>query len=259
MKQGLGVVLLVALVTMSGCGAVKEAGKVKDLASGKTAKKIQDFQKRSEAAAKLTYTADYEGQSKGNQPEKVHIAQKPPKSIYSQGDTQVIDDGSKTYICSPDGNTPPKIQCLESGPSGVNPQGFTQVLSSTAVFAGLTALAIIPGVNVKESTRSVAGENLDCISIEANKKKFESCVTKDGILGFTDDGDGNVFTLTSFKRSASDSDFKLPGKAVTQQDLIDQATSTTSTTSTTEDRSTTTTSEDTTTTTVDDSTSTTGG
>jgi hypothetical protein len=256
MKKGFGVVLLIALVTMSGCGAVKEAKKVKDLASGKTGKKIEEFQKRSEAAAKLVYTADYEGQSKGNKPEKVHIAQKPPKSLYSQGDTEIIDDGSKTYICSPDGNTPPKIQCLESGPSGVNPQGFTQVLSSTAVFAGLTALAIIPGVNVKESTRSVAGENLDCISIEANKKKFESCVTKDGILGFTDDGEGNVFTLTSFNRSASDSDFKLPGKAVTQQDLIDQATSTTSTT---QDRSTTTTSEDTTTTTVDDSTSTTEG
>src|SRR5437762_3234626 len=52
MKKGLGVVLLVALVTMSGCGALKEAKKVKNLASGKTAKEIEDFQKRAELAAK---------------------------------------------------------------------------------------------------------------------------------------------------------------------------------------------------------------
>src|SRR3954467_10919566 len=257
MHKGFGVVgLVVALVGGTSCGAISEAKKIKDVASGKTAKRIQDFEKRAEAAKALTYTVDYEGRSKGDKPEKIHIAQKPPKSVYQQGDSTFVDDGKTTFVCTPDSNSGGKIQCLESGPSGANPQGFVQALSVTGVFAGLTALAIIPGISVKDTNRDIAGEKVDCVTIESTRKdakgKFESCVTKDGILAFTDDGDGNVFTMTSFKRSASDGDFKLPGPAVTSQDLLNQSSSTTtarSTTTTTEESTTTTTSEDTTTTT----------
>ena len=39
---------------------------MKDLASGKTAKEIEDFQKKAEAAQKLTYTAKYDSVSPGN-------------------------------------------------------------------------------------------------------------------------------------------------------------------------------------------------
>ena len=249
-------VLTVALILTPGCGALNTARKVKDIASGKALKRVEDYQKRAEAGTKLTFTADYEGRSKGNQPEKIHIAQKPPKSLYQQGDTTVVDDGTKVFICSPDASNSSKIQCLDSGAHGTSPQGFVALLSTTTVFAGLSALAIVPGIDVKETKRDVAGEKLDCIKASKGNDHIESCVTKDGILGFTDDGSGNIFTLTSFKRSASDSDFKLPGKIVTQQDLIDQATSTTSTT---EDRSTTTTSEDTTTTTEESTTTTSEG
>ena len=258
MHKGFGVVaLVVALIGGTSCGAISEAKKIKDVASGKTAKRIEDFEKRAETAKTLTYTVDYEGRSKGDKPEKIHIAQKPPKSFYQQGDSTFIDDGKTTYLCTPDSNSNGKIQCLESGPSGANPQGFVQALSVTGVFAGLTALSIIPGITVKDTNRDIAGEKTDCVTIESTRKndkgKFESCVTKDGILAFTDDGDGNVFTMTSFKRSAADSEFKLPGPAVTAQDLLNQSTSTTAprATTTTTEESTTTTSEDTTTTTED--------
>ena len=264
MHKGFGVVaLVVALIGGTSCGAISEAKKIKDVASGKTAKRIQDFEKRAEAAKTLTYTVDYEGRSKGDKPEKIHIAQKPPKSVYQQGDSTFIDDGKKTFLCTPDSNSGGKIQCLESGPSGANPQGFVQALSVTGVFAGLTALAIVPGITVKDTTRTIAGEKVDCVTVESTRKvakgKFESCVTKDGILASNDDGEGNVFTMTSFKRSAADSEFKLPGPAVSPEDLLNQSTSTTApprTTTTTED--TTTTTEDTTTTT-EDTTTTTGG
>ena len=265
MKKGIGVGLIVALVALSGCGAIGEAKKIKDVASGKTAKQIEDFQKRADKAKTLTYTVEYQGtSSNGSKSEKIFIAQKPPKSVYKQGDSTIIDDGSKTFVCSPDSSTN-QTQCLESGPSGASPQGFVQALSVTGVFAGLTALAIVPGITVKNSSRNIAGEKVDCVSVESTRKndkgKFESCVTSDGILAFTDNGDGDVFTMTSFKRSASDSDFKLPGKAVTTQDLLNQATSTTtSTTSTTEATTSTTTADDTSTTsTSEDTTSTTGG
>jgi hypothetical protein len=182
-----------------------------------------------EAAAKLTYTAEYDSTS-GGKTEKLRIVQKPPKSRYEQGGSIVINDGSKTVVCSDDSSSG-KPQCLDAGADsgGGSVASFTQVFNAPTLFAGLSVLAIVPGVKVTESKKTLAGQSLDCVKVDVSseKKSAESCVTSDGVMGFWDGGDGNTFTLTQFSRSASDSEFTPPSQPVTQQQLLDQATSTT--------------------------------
>src|SRR5436190_5616065 len=225
MKRGIAALTVCSFLLTAGCSAGSTLSKVKDLASGKTAKEIEDFQKKAEAAQKLTYTAKYDSVSPGNKTEKITIAQKPPKSRYEQGDSLLIDTGSRTVSCSPDNG---KTQCIDLGPSGASPAAFTQLFNAPALLGTLSVLAIVPGVAVTHPTKNLAGESLDCVKISVAKenKSVESCVTKDGVLGFYDGGDGNTFSLTSFSRSASDKDFEPPVKPQSTQDLVNQATST---------------------------------
>lgn len=218
-------VAVTMLVFSGGCSAISTANKVRNLANGKTAKEVEDFQKRAEAASKLTYSAEYDSKSSNNSTEKIRIVQKPPKSLYVQGDSRLINDGSRTIQCSPEGSDSKKVQCLDLGIGGTNVGAFTQIFSAPALLQSLSVFAILPGVSVNKSTKNLAGENLDCVRIEVSKDKkhVESCVTSDGVMGFYDDGDGSTFTLTSFKRSASDKDFDAPVKPVTPDELAKQA------------------------------------
>jgi hypothetical protein len=216
-----------SLLVLSSCSAGSALKTVKDIASGKTAKDIQAFEDKTKQAQQLTYTAEYVTTSSGKQDgDKIKIVQKPPKSRYEQGDEVVIDNGSRTITCSPDSSNNNAQQCLDIGPSGTNPTAFTLLFSAPAVLAALSVFAILPGVNVSHPSKTLAGETLDCVQISKDNKHIESCVTKDGVLGFYDTGDGDTFSLTSFKRSASDKDFDPPAKVVTTQDLVNQATST---------------------------------
>lgn len=233
MRKSLFGVAIVGLLATSGCSALSTANKVRNIANGNTVKEVEEFQTRAEAAKKLTYTAEYDSKSSGNsKAEKIRIVQKPPKSLYAQGESLFIDDGKRTITCSPDSSQGNKMQCIDVGASGANPGAFTQILSAPALLQSVALIAVLPGVSVKKSTRNLAGENLDCVRIEVDNKHAESCVTSDGVMGFYDGDDGNTFTLTSFKRSASDKDFDAPAKAVTAEELSkqlpDQVTSTTS-------------------------------
>jgi hypothetical protein len=250
-----GIALVVLLALTGGCST---ASKVRNLANGTSAKRIAKFSQRLETAQKLVYTADYESKDSGGKSEKVHVVQKPPKSAFTSGDTTIINDGQDTFTCGPQ-DSGKGVQCIKTTGTGGNGSlaGFTQGLSGAAVVGALSAAAIVPGFDAKESTRDVAGQHLDCVSVKAGKdeKSPEYCVTADGILGFVSDEKGNVFTLTSFQKSASDSEFTPPGKVVTPEELANQSTSTTtssSTTSTTE-ATTSTTEETTSTTTLDTS------
>jgi hypothetical protein len=226
-----GIALVVLLSLTSGCSA---ASKVRNLANGTAAKRIEKFSQRLQTAQKLVYTADYESKDSSGKSEKVHVVQKPPKSAFTSGDTTIINDGQDTFTCGPQ-DSGSGVQCIKTVGTGGNGSlaAFTQGLSGAAVVGALSAAAIVPGFDAKESTRDVAGQHLDCVSVNENGKHPEYCVTADGILGFVNDESGNVFSLTSFKKSASDSEFTPPGKVVTPEDLANQATSTTTSTSTT--------------------------
>src|SRR5581483_6046381 len=107
-------------------------------------------------------------------------------------------------------------QCLKAAGAGgaSSLAGVATALSGAGVVAALSAAAIVPGFDAKQSTRDLAGQHLDCVTItkSADNKHPEYCVTQDGILGYVADDSGSTFSLTSFKKDASDSDFTPPGK-----------------------------------------------
>lgn len=228
------------MVVLGGCGAAKD---IKDAAEGvKNAEKdTKELEARLARSKDLTYTATYEVKSKDSKTEEIVVAQKPPKSSYSQGETQLIDDGQKVISCTkPSG----KDQCVEVGPhtdAGIYGAGAGLGFGfafNPATFVGLyTTAAIVPGVEAGKSSRNIAGQDSECVSIKVTRgtdsgQGFEGCTTNDGIFTYSDDGDGNVVTLKKFDKSASDSTFEPPAKVQTQQDLINDATSSTSRSST---------------------------
>lgn len=284
MKRTLAFPVALALLTSSACGAVSNAAHVahgiSNIANGKLPKQLQDFDAKAKAAQTAVFTAEYKetttsgGTSSTDKNQNIVIVQKPPKSKYQQGDSLLIDDGKNEISCGPTGDNN-KEQCLIIGPStgtnglGTGVAGFTQAFSLPAIITAFEVAAIVPGISFHNTTRDVAGQHLDCVTLDVHQNgknnHSEYCETKDGILGYVDNGDGDVFSLASYSTGVSDSDFTPPATPKTQQELINEATSTTeepSTTSTTAastDTSTTDTSTtDTTPTTVSGDTTTTG-
>jgi len=222
-----------AVVLMGGCGAAHD---IKDAANGiKNAEKDgKELEARVARSKQITYTATYDRKGKDGKTEEIAIAQQPPKSSYKAGDTQVIDDGQRVISCSKSSG---KVECVDLGPhtdAGVyGVGGAFSFAFNPASFVGLyTAAAIIPGVDAGRSTREVAGQKSSCVSIKISSgnekgKSFEGCTTDDGVFTFSDDGEGNVVTMTKFEKRASDSSFTPPAKVRTQQQILDDATSTT--------------------------------
>ena len=238
----------VGAVGLAACGG-GTAGKIRNLANGTTAKRIASFQSKLESAQKLEFTADYESKDSSGKTEKIHVAQKPPKSSFTSGETTIINDGKDTFTCTPSGSGSSDTQCVKTTGTGAGGSlaGFTQALSGAAVVGALSAAAILPGVDAKQTTRDMAGQHMDCVVITkgGGNTHPEYCITQDGILGYVADDSGNVFSMTSFKKSTDESEFRPKGKVVSPEDLANQATSTTVTT---EESTTTTTEEETTTT-----------
>jgi len=253
--RGRALIGAAAIVLIGGCGAARN---IKDAADGikDAAKDSKDLEARVAKSKEITYTATYESKSKDGRTEEVVITQRPPKSSYKQGDSQIIDDGLRVISCSKSSG---KTECVDVGPhtdAGVYGMGGAFSFAfNPASFIGLyTAAAIIPGVDAGRSTRDIAGQASKCVSIKLSAgsdkgKSFEGCTTEDGVFTFSDDGEGNVVTLTKFEEQASDASFTPPATVRTQQQIIDDATSTTRTTgssSSTSSSSTSTTSADTT-------------
>jgi len=226
----------VAIVLVGGCSAARN---VKDAADGirDAAKDSKDLEARVAKSKEITYTATYESKTKDGRTEEVVITQRPPKSSYKQGDSQIIDDGRRVVSCAKSNG---KTECVDVGPhtdAGVYGMGGAFSFAfNPASFIGLyTAAAIIPGVDAGRSTRDIGGQSSKCVSIRLSAgsdkgKSFEGCTTDDGVFTFSDDGEGNVVTLTKFEKQASDASFTPPASVRTQQQIVDDATSTTNTT-----------------------------
>lgn len=250
MRTRLAFPVALVFVASTACGAVSNAAHVahgiSNIANGKLPKQLQDFDAKAKAAQTAVFKAEYKetktGGSSSDQNQTITIAQKPPKSKYQQGDSLLVDDGKNEITCSPSGSNN-KQQCLIVGPSngtnglGTGVAGFTQAFSLTGIVAAFEVAAIVPGISFHNTTRDLAGQHLDCVTLDVKKdgknSHSEYCETKEGILGYVDNGDGDVFSLSSYTSDVSDSDFTLPAPAKTTQELIDEATSTTETPSTT--------------------------
>jgi hypothetical protein len=243
-----------AAVGSTGCSVVSGVSKAAHVANALSHldKDSQKIDAQLKASQHLTYKATYQattadGKEKGD---SVVYEQKPPKGAYKANGFTFIDDGQNAINCSQglDPSRPDAIGCLSTpgaaGAPGAGSQaagGGFFLFSSVAVLAGFEALAIIPGISVSHGSRDVAGQHTDCAKLsgksDGKEEHFEVCTTADGILGYYDDGSGDVFSLTDFTKSVSDADFVPPATPITQQELqqraLDQATSTTSTSSTT--------------------------
>ena len=251
-----GIALVVAVAILGSCGGT--AAKVKNLATGASTGDVQKVLQQVQNAQKLVFTADYQSTDSGGKSQTIHVAQKPPKSIFKTNDATVINDGTNTYTCSASGSNN-EIQCLKTagGASG-SAAAVATALSGAAVVTALSAAAVLPGFDAKQSTRDIAGQHLTCVTItkSASNTHPEYCITQDGIIGYVADDSGTTFSLTSFKKDVSDSEFTPPGKVVSPDDIANQATSgatsttvTTATTDTTNSSDTTSTSDTTDTTT----------
>lgn len=223
------------------CGPAKD---IKDAADGirSVGKDSEALQARLDRSKGLTFTATYEVKGASGAVEEVVIAQSPPKSSYRQGDTQLIDDGKRIYSCSKDdnGSGTKTTQCLDIGAhsedgiygagAGV---GFGLAFSPVAFIALYSAAAIIPGVEAGKSTRDIAGQSSECVSIKVTRgsdkgSAFEGCTTDDGVLSYSDSGDGKeAVTLKKFEKRADNAAFTPPAKPRTPEQLLEDSTSTT--------------------------------
>lgn len=209
----------VAVVVGTGCNAARD---IKDAAQGLSnlETNAKELEARLARSKELTYTATYERTGTDGRTEEVVIAQKPPKSMYRQGETLLVDDGQTIFSCSKsDGND----RCekvgdhTEDGIYGAG-LGFGFAFSPAAVLGLYTTAALTPGVEAGKSSRDIAGQRSECVSVRFTEgsekdKRFESCTTDDGIFSFSDDGEGNVVTLTRYEKDAADSLFALPDQA----------------------------------------------
>lgn len=236
MRKVLGSVICggVALLLLSGCGAI---GDVKDAAEGlkNAGDDVKDLEAKLARSREVTYTATYEVKSKDGKTEEIVVAQKPPKASYTQGETQLIDDGTRVVSCTKNSGT---TECVEVGPhtdTGIYgvAAGFNFAFNPVTFIGLYTTAAIVPGVDAKRDTREIAGQKSECVSFKFTRgsdagKGLEGCTTEDGIFTYSDDSEGDIVTLTKFERSADDSRFTPPARVRTQQDIIDDATSSTS-------------------------------
>jgi hypothetical protein len=246
-----------AIVLLTSCSAINNA---KDAAKGlaNASKDAEEMQARLEKSKTLTYSAIYSVKKPGSPDETITLTQKPPKSAYKQGDTLFVDDGSKLYTCT---KSDGKDQCVETGPhtdNGIFAGGLGfGFLFNPAQFTGLyVAAAIVPGVNASKSSREVGGLQSDCTKLDFTEgtdkgKSLEGCTSTDGIFTYSHATDSTEVLLTKYSSSVSDSAFELPAKAQTQEDIIRNATSSTSSSSTSSSSSTTSTTEASTTSTSD--------
>ena len=257
---------------VTGCSAVnkaRDAAKAVN-ALGKLPKDVEDLDAKIQAAQKLTYKAEYSSAKTGDSTvTSLRVSQKPPNFKWEQGEATFFQDAQFFYNCSKGlAGDQRQVACLKTpAPSdGTSANGFAFGLNVVSILATVRILAIIPGVTVTKGNRDEAGQHLDCVAIRSTRDKqdqtLEECTTADGILGYFDDGSGSVFKLSSFSKDVSDGDFRLPGKAFTQEELQAEqlrqaATTTTEPTTTTAEETTTTSEEATTTTTTEETTTTT--
>ncbi len=225
--------VVAAWLLVAGCRAARD---VNDAAqgTGDITKDARELEARLARSKDLTYTATYERRGADGTIEELVIARKPPRSMYRQGETLLVDDGEKVVSCSKDGGGD---RCSEVGSStdaGVYgaASGVGFAFNPAAVLGLYTTAALVPGVEVSRSSRDIAGQPSECASLRFTRgseqgKRFESCTTEDGIVAFWDDGEGSVVTLTKYERDAGDPLFAPPAGVGSPQDPAEGTTSTT--------------------------------
>jgi hypothetical protein len=211
---GVAGVALAGVVVSPGAWAGIEAKAKPKSANPNTGAISNELKSLSSSLAKVqkrTFKAVYTlTSSTGN--ETVTVEQRPPKSLYSFGNSgSMIDTGTTTYFCS---TSTGQATCIpESG--GSNPLAPLLGLfsPSTARSALQTAQAEVAakmhGYTVSFSSGTFAGQASKCASVSGPSGSGKYCVTNSGILASLTSTSGG-FRLTSYSSSVPSSDFSLP-------------------------------------------------
>jgi hypothetical protein len=148
--------------------------------------------------------------------------QLPPKYLFSIGGTgasDIIDTGTKTYLCSGPSGHP---YCYTYSSTTVNPfAGLLDLITGASVITEIHSLqsglaAKLAGVHVNFSSQTFAGQPSECVSGTYKGNSFKYCVTNSGVMAYAGGSGGSSYgslSLTSYSTSASASDFALPAGA----------------------------------------------
>ncbi|HXX89761.1 MAG TPA: hypothetical protein VEI83_06025 [Acidimicrobiales bacterium] len=216
--------LVLGACTSSGSGSSSSSSTSSSSSSSSSAggsslsSEIQALSSKIQSGKGATFKATYTSTGGSSSSQTIVFEQKPPKTFFSSGTGEMINDGTTTYFCDTS-NTPPT--CISSSTSS-NP-----LASLIGIFSGATVTAFLQtaqaqaaahaaGYNLSYSDGTFAGQPSKCISATGPQGSGKYCVTDSGIIAYVDSGNGNVFQLTDYTTNVSDSDFTLPAGATTQ-------------------------------------------
>jgi hypothetical protein len=227
-------VLSLSLV-VAGCGGT--IGKVINAvhAMANAAGSLKDLQSEIQKGEKASYEATYKTTGSGGSSSSSIVFAQEPGGKYAftepgsgdSGGTDFVADGKNTYECSQTSGGA-KWTCVQTpepgGSSGLGSLpffGFTGAYFY-AIVEALQVEAAIAGFKVTNSTTTVNGISLKCVSLKGKvngqAEDDEWCVTGDGILGLvrytgSSAGDNSSFEITKLDTSPPASIFQPPSGA----------------------------------------------
>jgi hypothetical protein len=231
-----GATALVLITAALGCGVLDQAKNLVD-----TAGVLGDFADRLGKASALTYTAEYKvsGQDeKGKAKEEptVTLVQQPPNAAFVTDDGRFIFTPDFIYVCDTDKGkmtchkSPNQAQDVTAADAGLITGVAGPFFVTPELALGLiAAAAFVPGADVAESEKTIAGQKSLCANVTNLEKAgstanpgdnlhdFSVCVTEDGVLasfsGSLKSGETASVELTSFSAEADKAAFAPPAGA----------------------------------------------
>jgi outer membrane lipoprotein-sorting protein len=223
-------------LTLGGCfGSIGKVVKAVHAAVN-AAGNLKGLQSEIQKGEKTSYEATYKTTGSGSSSSTITFAQEPggkyayiaPSSAGSGG-SEFIANGKNQYECTQDTNGA-KWSCIQSAEASGSSSfdgdpfyGFTGAYYYTVIEA-LSVEAAVIGYHVTNSTSSVNGISLKCVSLSGKtngqSENDEWCVTSDGILGLVKTSGGSSssssassFEITHLTTSPSGSVFQPPSGA----------------------------------------------
>jgi hypothetical protein len=221
----IAVLSTVLVVSAMGCGLVSKAQSIAN-----AVKILGEMGDRLKAANNLTYTAKYNVD--GGDP--VTVTQQPPNSAIIGTTGRFILTADSTFLCS----TEEKVLTCQKSPSvgadavgaqdaslvaGIAGQGF---ISPELALGLILAASIVPGAQVSQSNKTIAGQNSLCATASNLQaaaspgdtsdtlSDFTVCVADSGVLtsfsGSDTSGQHKGVTMTLYSATADASSFVPP-------------------------------------------------
>ncbi|MFZ4585670.1 MAG: hypothetical protein ACOYNI_10645 [Acidimicrobiia bacterium] len=239
---------LIAALGLSACG-VKDAVDKVQKAGDNAQKQAEAFEARKKKAEASTYKVTYKKQegASSETSEFTYAHQGKRSALKSDNELTIFDGDSKQVIICTDVDKKPSCTKTEGGSDD-----FLSLYGAGFFGGALTEfLTIVPGVDSKQFTKTIAGRDAECTEAKpgeflGNKlgdpgDKFVSCYDKDtGVALFYESVQKGKtdykIEATKFGQPSS-SDFTPPAEAKTFDEQLSDATSTTRPRTTTTDSS----------------------